>query len=246
MAKGKLIAANWKMNGRRETARALIKSIRAYAAEKQPKAEIVLCPPFPLLGMAGCFLKKGTGVQLGAQDCSEKPDGAVTGDVSAAMLKDQGCAYVILGHSERRAGHGESDHLVAAKMAAAHKAGLKVILCAGEKDAKMPEEMRIAAVRIQMHNSLAHCANAENTVIAYEPVWAIGSGLTPTADQITAMHKMIAGALPAVMKDARILYGGSVTPENAPSILKLPGVDGALVGGASLKEKSFIAIIEAA
>jgi triosephosphate isomerase len=244
MAKGKLIAANWKMNGTRAMARTLVKDIRAFAADKALKAEIVLCPPFSLLGMVGCFVK-GRELALGAQDCSERAEGAFTGDISAVQVKDLGCTYVILGHSERRAYHNESDSLVAAKMQAAHKAGLKVILCVGEKDAQMEEDMRRIAVRIQLLNSLAASANAENTVIAYEPVWAIGSGVTPTDTNITAMHQWIADCLPGSMKEARILYGGSVTADNAASLLKLKGVDGALVGGASLKKESFFKIVEA-
>jgi triosephosphate isomerase len=241
MTTRKLIAGNWKMNGRQASARALLAAL----GEGPFKADVAVCPPFPLLGLAADAVT-GTGIALGAQDCSAQGDGAFTGDVSAPMLKDMGCHYVILGHSERREIHKESDMLIAAKMAAAHKAGLHVILCVGEKDAAAPQDMKELTVRIQLRNSLAPGASSANTTIAYEPVWAIGSGLTPTNDQITAMHKHIRASLPEAMKGARILYGGSVKGDNAGTILTLDGVDGALVGGASLKAEEFLRIIAGA
>ncbi len=238
----KLIAGNWKMNGSKAEAAALLRALVAAGAGKKG-AEVAVCPPFHLLELAAKEVQ-GSGIALGAQDCSLHKNGAYTGDISATMLKDIGCSYVILGHSERREYHKESDVLVRAKIVAAHDAGLKVILCVGEKDLQMDEARRVDVTRIQLTNSLPHCATAANTVVAYEPVWAIGSGLTPTSAQITAMHEAIAGFLPAAMKGARIIYGGSVKPDNAKSILHLKGVDGVLPGGASLNATSFLKIIE--
>lgn len=233
------------MNGRRAMAESLVRQLIAGVGAHGARVDIALCPPFPLLQtvvQAG----KDTPFYIGAQDCSAKKDGAFTGDVSAAMLKDMGCAYVILGHSERREYQGETDRQIAEKMAAAHAAGLKVILCVGEKDASTSEDMKMAIVKAQLQNSMAATATAENTVIAYEPVWAIGSGLTPTAKQIEQSHAFIAADLPPRLKNARVLYGGSVNDKNAAEILAINGVDGALVGGASLKADSFLKIIAAA
>jgi triosephosphate isomerase (TIM) len=240
----KLVAGNWKMNGTRAGSVTLLHALKKAGAGHKG-VEVVVCPPFTLLDLAMSELK-GSGIHLGAQDCSLKEEGAYTGDISPAMLKDAGCSYVITGHSERREYHQESDKLVRDKMTTAHKAGLKTILCVGEKDPKMDEAMRKDVVRIQLTNSLPGSATAENTVIAYEPVWAIGSGLTPTLEQITAMHEAIRGFLPSAVKAARIIYGGSVKPDNAKAILSLKAVDGALPGGASLKAESFLPIIEAA
>jgi triosephosphate isomerase len=240
----KLVAGNWKMNGTRAGSATLLQALKN-AGVGHKGVEVVVCPPFTLLDLAAAELK-GSAIHLGGQDCSLREEGAYTGDVSAAMLKDAGCRYVIAGHSERREYHQESDRLVSEKITAAHKAGLKTILCVGEKDPKMDDAMRKDVVRIQLTNSLPGSATAANTVIAYEPVWAIGSGLTPTLEQITAMHESIRGFLPSSMKGARIIYGGSVNANNAKSILSLKAVDGALPGGASLKAESFLAIIEAA
>lgn len=245
MTKRKLVAGNWKMNGRREGAGALVAGIAESLAKTPVNADVVLCPPFVLLADIGAAIS-GTATRLGAQDCSAREDGAFTGDISAAMLQDLGCQYVIAGHSERRDYHQESNAAIAAKIAAAHKAGLIVILCVGEKDAQMDTERRIAFVKEQLAQSLATSADENNTVIAYEPVWAIGSGLTPTREDIVNMHRVIAAALPQKMQGARVLYGGSVNAANAESILGLAEVDGALVGGASLKKDDFIRIIRAA
>jgi triosephosphate isomerase len=242
MTKRKLIAGNWKMNGRKAAATALIAAL----GEGAFAADVAVCPPFPLLGPVADALAHGS-IYLGAQDCSAQGDGAYTGDVCAALLKDMGCRYVILGHSERREIHKESDMLIAAKMAAAHRAGLHVILCVGEKDAEAAQDMKEMTVRIQLRNSMAPGATSANTTIAYEPVWAIGSGLTPTNAQIAAMHAHIRRSLPEGMQaGVRVLYGGSVKADNAAAILKLDGVDGALVGGASLMVADFLKIIAAA
>ncbi|HVY12814.1 MAG TPA: triose-phosphate isomerase [Alphaproteobacteria bacterium] len=240
----KLIAGNWKMNGRKAAALSLLQAL-AQAGAGGKGVEVAIFPPFPLLAPVAAALG-GTGLQLGAQDCSPRDDGAYTGDVSAAMLKDIGCAYVLVGHSERRAFHNESDGMVRAKMEAAHKAGLKTILCVGEKNVDMEESLRKQVVKIQLLNSLSNTATPANTAIAYEPVWAIGSGITPSVQQISTMHTAIRGFLPPRLHGARIIYGGSVKPENAKSILTLKGVDGVLPGGASLKAESFLKIIEAA
>jgi triosephosphate isomerase len=242
-AQAKLVAGNWKMNGTKAEAWGLLGAlVQAKAAQKG--VEVAVFPPFPLLALAAAELA-GSGIAFGAQNCSPFDAGAYTGEVSAKMLKDLGCTYVILGHSERREQHNESDVLVREKITAAHAAGLKAILCVGEKKPDMGEAA-FDNVRIQLTNSLSGSANANNTVVAYEPVWAIGSGLTPTAHQITEMHEKIAELLPKSMKGARIIYGGSVKGDNAKSILHLKGVDGVLPGGASLKAESFLKIIEGA
>jgi triosephosphate isomerase len=240
----KLVAGNWKMNGARAGSVTLLRALKKAAAANKG-VEVVVCPPFTLLELAAAELKD-SGIQVGGQDCSSKESGAYTGDVSARMLKEAGCTYVIAGHSERRENHGESDSVIAGKIAMAHKIGLKVVLCVGEKDPKMDEAMRKDLVRIQVKNSLPETANSRNTVVAYEPVWAIGTGVTPTSEQIVDMHKAIRGFLPPAMSKAKVIYGGSVKADNAKTILALEGVDGALPGGASLKAESFLAIIEAA
>lgn len=241
MQKRKLIAGNWKMNGRGAAAAALATQIVAGVKKLKDGPEVALCPPFPLLSTVGAALA-GSDVTLGAQDCSPHKDGAYTGDTSADMLKDAGCHYVILGHSERREYHKESDDVIARKVAAAHGAGLHVILCVGEKNPSTPDDVKEAILRAQITNGLPECAHAGNTVIAYEPVWAIGSGLTPTNKDIAAAHAMIARLLPERARGLRILYGGSVNDKNAAEILAQPGVDGALVGGASLKAEGFLRI----
>jgi triosephosphate isomerase len=185
---------------------------------------------------------------VGAQDCHVAPSGAHTGDLSAEMLKDAGARAVILGHSERRHDHGEADALVRAKAEAAFRAGLLAIVCVGETQAERDGGKTITVVRRQIEGSLPDLATAANTVVAYEPVWAIGTGRTPTADEIIEAHREIRQALSARLgSDAslmRILYGGSVKPDNARAILSLPNVDGALVGGASLKAGDFLSIIK--
>jgi triosephosphate isomerase len=235
----KLIAGNWKMNGRQATSLALAQRL---ATLSSTTLDLAVFPPFPYLFSVAQALR-GSAVAVGAQDCSQNPDGAFTGDVSAAMLVDCGCRYVILGHSERRAGHGEDNAQIAAKMAAAHHAGLTTILCIGETDPTMAPTQRMDFLKVQLNQSRAASVNAENTIIAYEPVWAIGSGITPTPEQINAVHETLRGYLPT---DTRILYGGSVKPDNAASIMRLPDVDGALVGGASLDADAFLNIIKAA
>ena len=245
-----LIAGNWKMNGLKKDARALAGGLaRRMAKLNRPPFEMVICPPSPLLGLAA-EATKGSGVRVGAQDCHTNEAGAHTGDVSAALLKNIGCGYVIVGHSERRTDHAETDKQVKAKAEAALAAGLKVIVCIGEtlKERKAGQTLNVN--RKQLRGSLPAGATAANTVIAYEPVWAIGTGQVATPDQAQEVHaairKAIKGKLGAQEADKmRILYGGSMKPGNAAELLALPDVDGGLIGGASLSVADFWGIAEA-
>ncbi len=238
-----LVAGNWKMNGRAADLIEVAAIRTAVLAGEGGEAEIVVCPPVTLLMDAGRVCA-GSPVKLGAQDCDPSEEGAHTGDISAAMLKDAGASYVIVGHSERRASHAESDALVRAKGRAVLRAGLGVILCVGETQAERASGAALERVAAQLGASLPN--EAAHLVIAYEPVWAIGTGLTPTAADIAAMHGFLRGQLerhfPGRGKRLRILYGGSVKPENAAELLAIDEVDGALVGGASLKAPEFMAI----
>jgi triosephosphate isomerase len=212
-----------------------------------PEAEIMVCPPATLLAQAR-YMLSGSTVILGAQDCHPLPSGAHTGDLSAEMLADAGASAVIVGHSERRTDHGETDALVQAKAKAALRAGLTAIICIGETGHQRGDGATLEIVRRQLQGSLPQEARATNTVIAYEPVWAIGSGLTPTPADVAEVHGFIRGALgrslgEAEAGDLRILYGGSVKPANASELLFVPDVDGALVGGASLKASDLYAIL---
>lgn len=240
-----LIAGNWKMHGTLAEATALASGVAAGATEK---AELLVCPPFPHLVPVAEALR-GKAVALGAQDCHAAAKGAHTGDVAAAMLKDLGAAYVILGHSERRADHGESDAAVKAKAEAALAAGLVPVVCVGESEAQRLSGEAEAVVAGQLAGSLPEGFAAAGGVVAYEPVWAIGTGRTPTEADIAAMHARIRAELEKAFGEAgktlRILYGGSVKPSNAKGILALPHVDGALVGGASLKAEDFLGIAAA-
>jgi triosephosphate isomerase (TIM) len=244
-AQGQLVAGNWKMNGLRSDGLALARDLAARAAAAH-RCELLVCPPFTLLRAAGDALA-GSGIGLGGQDCHAAAGGAFTGSISAEMLKDAGCSHVILGHSERRHGLGESDADVRAKTAAAGRAGLVAIVCVGETRGEREAGEAARVVSRQLAGSLppdltSGGAAADRLVIAYEPVWAIGTGLTPTLDDIAEIHAAIRRQIPA---GTRILYGGSVNPKNAAEILALAEVDGALVGGASLKAEDFWAIAEA-
>ena len=229
------------MNGLRAQGLDLARDLASRAAAAAPACEVVLCPPATLLTEIGTAVD-GTPIRFGAQDCHADPGGAHTGDVSAEMLADAGCAYVIVGHSERRADHGEPDALVRAKAAAVHRADLTAIVCVGESAAERDAGQAFAVVEGQTRGSLPDGATAANTVLAYEPVWAIGSGRTPSAAEVEAVHDhlrtVIAGG-------TRILYGGSVKADNANELMAVSGVDGALVGGASLDGESFWAIVTA-
>ncbi len=208
-------------------------------------AEVVICPPATLL-VAAAAISAGTGVGLGGQDCHVEPSGAFTGDLSAEMLKDAGAAYVILGHSERRAGHGESSALVSAKASAAHRAGLTAIICVGETREEREAGEALRVVGEQLAGSIPEDFPLEAFVIAYEPVWAIGTGLTPTPADVAEMHRFIrervGSARPGGAATLRLLYGGSVKPANAAELMAVENVDGALVGGASLVAEDFLAI----
>lgn len=240
----KLVAGNWKMNG---TGPSLAELEALASGLNQPHCDILVCPPASLIARAHAVVK-GV-IPLGGQDCSPEPSGAFTGDISAAMLKDAGAAFVILGHSERRHYHGETDALVADKAKAAWAAGLTAIICVGESDAERQAGQANSICHGQISGSVPQGASAANTVIAYEPVWAIGTGKTPTSKDIEDMHahlrRCLSETLGAGAKGMRILYGGSVNPSNAAEILNLPEVDGALVGGASVKAVDFLKIIAA-
>ena len=243
-ARQPLIAGNWKMNGLRADGVALARAVAQGAGGLA--CGFVVCPPATLLAPVAAALK-GSRVELGGQDCHVKAKGAHTGDISAAMLADAGCTHVIVGHSERRADHGEGDAAVSAKAQAAHAAGLTAIVCVGESEAERDSGRTLDVVGRQVKGSLPAGATATNTVIAYEPVWAIGSGRTPTPAQIQEVHghirATVAACLGRAQADAvRLLYGGSVKPGNAAEILALADVDGALVGGASLVAEDFLAI----
>ena len=229
------------MNGLRAGGLALARELASRAAAGAPACEVLLCPPATLLAEVGAAIA-GTPVRLGAQDCGIEAAGAHTGDVSAEMLADQGCVTVIVGHSERRAEHGETDSLVSAKAAAAHRAGLSAIVCVGESAAERDAGQALAVVEAQVRASLPQSVTPANTVLAYEPVWAIGTGRTPTPADIEAVHAHLRAA---VTGDLRILYGGSVKADNASELMAVAGVDGALVGGASLDAESFWGIVTA-
>jgi triosephosphate isomerase len=242
-----LVAGNWKMNMLSADGRALAAAVAAGAGSIA--AELAVCPPAPLLPVVGDALT-GSTVALGAQDCHAEASGAHTGDVAAVLLADLGCRYAIVGHSERRQDHGEGDEQVAAKAAAAAAAGLIAIVCVGETLDQYKEGEGVAVVERQIAGSIPAGASPDRLVIAYEPVWAIGSGLVPTNDDIRAVHGAIRARLAERFGDdahgIRILYGGSVKPGNATEILAIENVDGALVGGASLKAADFLAIGAAA
>ncbi len=235
----RLAAGNWKMHG----LAADLAEARELAATPPPQGvEVLICPPATLIArMAGALA--GSGLRVGGQDCHAAAKGAHTGDISAAMLSDAGATHVILGHSERRADHGESSAEVVAKARAAWAAGLVAIVCIGETEAERAAGATLEVVAAQLEHSLPRGATAANAVVAYEPVWAIGSGRTPGAREIAQVHAFLRGQLPD--RGIRLLYGGSVKPDNADTIFAIPEVDGALVGGASLKAADFGAIIAA-
>jgi triosephosphate isomerase (TIM) len=244
----KLIAGNWKMNGLAAALAEAEALRRALDAEPSPH-RVALCPPATLIALMASALKGGP-VLIGGQDCHDKASGAFTGSISAAMLGDAGARLVIVGHSERRQGLGETDALIAAKTAAALAAGLEPIVCVGETLDQRKAGQAIDVVRGQILASLPDAAAAAPFALAYEPVWAIGTGLTPTLEEIEAVHAAARAALIERLGEAGravpILYGGSVKPDNAGEILSAAEVGGALVGGASLKADDFLAIVRAA
>lgn len=241
-----LIAANWKMNGV-ESSLAEVRTLLARLHEKTGGPRVAICPPSTLIERLA-RLVKGSIIEVGGQACRAEAAGAFTGDLSAAMLADAGARLVIVGHSERRAAYGETDDQAAAQASAALGAGLEPIICVGESLEQRRRGEAVSVVERQVRASTAGVSSTAPMYIAYEPIWAIGSGLTPSLDDIAAVHSAIRGALRQSMGEAGlerpILYGGSVTPANAGAILALAEVDGALVGGASLKAESFYAIIE--
>ena len=242
----KLAAGNWKMNG---TAAALSEADAIASAHANSAVDLLLCLPATLLSRARDRLS-GTPVTLGGQDCHAETSGAHTGDISAPMLADAGAGAVILGHSERREAHEESSEMVRAKARAAHEAGLLAVICMGESLAQREAANTLDIIAGQLSASVPDTATGENTVIAYEPIWAIGTGLVATTDQIGEVHDFIRARLErrfgaGVGRSTRLLYGGSVKPANAAEIFATPNVDGALVGGASLTQADFSPIVTA-
>lgn len=247
-----LVAGNWKMNTRQHTARELAAAIAADVPAVQTGVDVLVCPPFPYLLTVRAALEN-SGVKLGAQNVYFEPPGAFTGEVAADMLRDVGCEYVIVGHSERRHVIGETDELINKKVSAALENGLAVILCVGELLDQREGGETESVLESQMLGGLQSLGETafRRLVIAYEPVWAIGTGKTATPEQAETAHGHLRKFLqnrynPSVGEKTRILYGGSVKPDNAAALLEQPNVDGALVGGASLKAETFLPIVKAA
>ncbi|HEX7777388.1 MAG TPA: triose-phosphate isomerase [Parvibaculum sp.] len=243
-----LVAGNWKMNGLKASRKEVLALAKRLAKGKRAACDILVCPPATLLSTLK-EAAKGSRIAIGGQDCHAKTSGAHTGDISAEMLKDAGAAYVIVGHSERRADHGETDMAVRAKAEAALRAGLVAIVCVGETETQRDAGETLSVIGTQLAGSLPDAAAAKTVVVAYEPVWAIGTGRTPTADDVAKVHAAIRTALKKRFggegEAMRILYGGSVKPSNAAELMAVPNVNGALVGGASLKAEDFHGIISA-
>ena len=240
----KLAAGNWKMNG---TTDDLVQIKALTDAHPDPGVDVLICPPATLIAQMAWARGKHA-LQIGGQDCHANASGAHTGDVSAEMLRDAGASHVIVGHSERRTDHGETDAQVAAKAAAAHGCGLIAVICLGETLEERDAGRALKVVTAQLKGSLPEGTTAANTVIAYEPVWAIGTGRVPTTDQIGEVHGALRAALRDLMREAdgvRLLYGGSVKGANAAEIFAVHDVDGALVGGASLTAEDFSPIVTA-
>lgn len=248
-----LVAGNWKMNGISQSVTE-INTLKANTTNNNHSnnCEILICPPATLI-TAFAHILADSPIEIGGQNCHHAEKGAHTGDISAEMIKDCGANYVITGHSERRMDHGELDRDIALKTEAGWRAGLKVILCVGELLGERKADLTLNVIERQLKNSIPEGATAENLVIAYEPVWAIGTGLTPTTDDIARVHDFIRKFLTENTKNigaeegakTRILYGGSVKPSNASELMAVSNVNGALVGGASLKAEDFTGIIAA-
>lgn len=243
-----LVAGNWKMNGLRSSLNEFVKLGEGYDVDKARMVDVMICPPATLVFTAA-VAAVGTGIAIGGQDCHANGSGAHTGDISAEMLRDAGASAVIVGHSERRADHGESDAVVREKAQAVWRAALTAIVCVGETEGERKGSTTLDVIGGQLAGSLPDGATAETTVVAYEPVWAIGTGLTPTADDVSEVHAFIRKTLEARFgaegAKMRILYGGSVKPSNASELMAVDNVNGALVGGASLKAADFLGIITA-
>jgi triosephosphate isomerase (TIM) len=243
-----LIAGNWKMNGLKASL-GEFEAMLAGSAAASAKADLLVCPPATLISTFAGQARGATTLSIGAQDCHPKASGAHTGDISAEMLRDAGASAVIVGHSERRTDHGESDALVHEKAEAAWRAGLLAIVCIGETQHQRDAGQALDICRGQLKLSLPEGARADNLVVAYEPVWAIGTGRTPTTNDVAEVHAAIREVLVSRFGDEgrkmRILYGGSVKPSNAGELMAVANVNGALVGGASLKAADFLAIAAA-
>jgi triosephosphate isomerase len=246
MGRRKLVVGNWKMHGSRPANAALLDGV----LKARPfGCDVAVCVPFPFLSETAVTLA-GSDLRWGAQDCSAHEQGAYTGEVSAGMLAEFGCRYALVGHSERRALHGETDMVVAEKAKAALARGVTPIVCVGETLAQREAGETEAVVKRQLSvviHALAHCAG--EMVVAYEPVWAIGTGRTASPEQAQAVHALLRAQLSAATPraaDMKLLYGGSVKPDNAPTLFAQPDIDGGLIGGASLKVEDFVAICRAA
>jgi triosephosphate isomerase len=244
-ARRPLVAGNWKMNGLRGSVAEFEKIVAGWDATLADRADLLVCPPATLISTFA-ERARGTNVAIGAQDCHAKPSGPHTGDLSAEMLRDAGASAVIVGHSERRVDHGETDAIVRAKAEAALRAKLMAIVCVGETREQREAKKTLDLVNTQLKGSVPAGARPATVVIAYEPVWAIGSGVTPTVADVTEVHRAIRDALErrfgSAARAIRVVYGGSVKPDNAAALLRADDVDGALVGGASLKADDFLAI----
>ncbi len=242
-----LVAGNWKMNGLKTALAELEGMAAGYTSGLKAKVDFLICPPATLIGAA--VAKVAGAFPIGAQDCHAKASGAHTGDISAEMVADAGGSFIIVGHSERRTDHHESDAEVCAKALAAWRAGLVAIVCVGETEGERRGGQTLDVVGRQLDGSVPTGSTAANLVIAYEPIWAIGSGLTPTAADVAEVHAFIRDRLAVLVGEqgakVRILYGGSVKPANAVELMAVPNVDGALVGGASLKASDFLGIAAA-
>ncbi len=240
-----LVAGNWKMNGTRDALGEIKAMAEGVAVPLSQRVDALLCPPATLLYVATALCTDSP-LMVGAQDCHQKTSGAHTGDISAEMIADCFGTHVIVGHSERRGDHGETDHIVRDKAKAAHDAELAAIICVGETEDERDSYSTLDVLRRQLAGSVPEGATAENTIIAYEPVWAIGSGVTPTTEDIAVAHAFMRSELTRRFGDEgrqmRLLYGGSVKPGNAEALMNIANVDGALVGGASLKAEDFLAI----
>ncbi len=243
-----LVAGNWKMNGTLASLEEIDK-LKEHLKNADPACDIMICPPFTLLFPMSERLGDSR-IAMGGQDCHWEVSGAHTGDVAAEMIAETGAAACIVGHSERRADHGETDEIVSRKAAAAHRAGLVAIICIGETIEEREAGKTLDVISTQLKGSVPSGSDAANTIIAYEPVWAIGTGHTPTTEQVAEVHahirKELAGIVGAEEAEGmRILYGGSVKPANAAELMSVENVNGALVGGASLKADDFFGIIKA-
>ncbi len=243
-----LVAGNWKMNGTLASLEE-IDRLKEHLKDADPACDVMICPPFTLLFPMSERLGNSR-IAMGGQDCHWEVSGAHTGDVAAEMIAETGAAACIVGHSERRADHGETDEIVSSKAAAAHRAGLVAIICIGETIEEREAGRTLDVISTQLKGSVPSGSNAANTIIAYEPVWAIGTGHTPTTEQVAEVHahirKELAGIIGAEEAEGtRILYGGSVKPANAAELMAVENVNGALVGGASLKADDFFGIIKA-